>query len=140
MKRLPSYTQAFIDRHGRPRYYFRRAGFKTVPLPGMPWSDEFMSARAALLNGESAPQREIGSARTKSGSINALAVAYYNRPSSNTSLAPKRSAHAEALLRNSEPNTATSRLPCYSRGTSKNSWPKSRGPMPKEIGSRPFGG
>jgi hypothetical protein len=38
MRRPPKYVNGFIDRHGRPRWYFRRAGFKKVPLPGLPWS------------------------------------------------------------------------------------------------------
>jgi hypothetical protein len=32
----PRYTHGFVDRHGRSRYYFRRPGFKQVPLPGLP--------------------------------------------------------------------------------------------------------
>jgi hypothetical protein len=44
MKRPPKYVHGFIDRHGRPRFYFRRAGFKKMPLPGLPWSPEFMAA------------------------------------------------------------------------------------------------
>ena len=44
MRRPPKYVQGFIDRHGKARFYFRRAGFKTVSLPGLPWSPEFMSA------------------------------------------------------------------------------------------------
>jgi hypothetical protein len=42
--KLPRYIHAFIDRHGKPRFYFRRSGFKRVPLPGLPWSPEFMAA------------------------------------------------------------------------------------------------
>ena len=30
------HVNAFRDRHGRLRYYFRRPGFKSVPLPGLP--------------------------------------------------------------------------------------------------------
>ena len=41
--KLPPYVHAFIDRHGRPRFYFRRAGFKKTPLPGLPWSPDFMA-------------------------------------------------------------------------------------------------
>ena len=40
MKRPPKYVQAFIDRNGKPRFYFRRPGFKSVPLPGLPWSPQ----------------------------------------------------------------------------------------------------
>jgi hypothetical protein len=29
----PKYVHPYIDRHGKPRFYFRRAGFKQVPLP-----------------------------------------------------------------------------------------------------------
>ena len=36
--RLPPYVHAFIDRHGKARYYFRRRGSKQTPLPGLPWS------------------------------------------------------------------------------------------------------
>jgi hypothetical protein len=44
MRRPPKYVHGFIDRHGRPRFYFRRAGFKKIPLPGLPWSPAFMEA------------------------------------------------------------------------------------------------
>jgi integrase len=52
MKRPPKYVQGFIDRHGKPRFYFRRPGFKSVPLPGLPWSPEFMAAYAEALAGQ----------------------------------------------------------------------------------------
>jgi len=35
MRRPPKFVQGFIDRHGKPRFYFRRAGFKTIPLPAL---------------------------------------------------------------------------------------------------------
>jgi hypothetical protein len=41
MRRPPKYVQGFIDRHGKARFYFRRPGFKSVSLPGLPWSPEF---------------------------------------------------------------------------------------------------
>ena len=28
MRRPPKYVHGFVDRHGRARFYFRRAGFK----------------------------------------------------------------------------------------------------------------
>ena len=40
--KLPRYVHAFIDRHGRPRFYLRRKGHCKVALPGMPWSPSFM--------------------------------------------------------------------------------------------------
>jgi integrase len=75
--RLPPYIHAFTDRHGRPRFYFRRAGFKKIPLPGLPWSPAFMEAYETALAGQ--PQ-QIGSARTKPGTVRALAVSYFNSP------------------------------------------------------------
>jgi Phage integrase family len=78
MRRPPKFVQGFIDRRGTPRFYFRRPGFRRVPLPGLPWSPEFMAAYEIAMGGESAPRIEIGSSRTKPGTVNALVVVYYN--------------------------------------------------------------
>src|SRR5262249_47931717 len=75
--KLPAYVQQFLDRHGKPRFYFRRAGFKTVPLPGLPWSPTFMAAYESAVGAESPQQEEIGASRTVPGSVNALVVSYY---------------------------------------------------------------
>lgn len=69
------YVQAFADRHGRARYYFRRPGVKRVALPGAPGSAEFMQAYQAALAG--APKAVVGKGRAKPGTFNALIVAYY---------------------------------------------------------------
>src|SRR5260370_21297254 len=74
MGRPPKFVQGFVDRHGKARFYFRRAGFKAVSLPGLPWSPEFMAAYEAALAGQPTP---IGSARVKPGTVRALAVSYY---------------------------------------------------------------
>lgn len=74
----PRYTHGFVDRYGKARFYFRRVGFKRVPLPGLPWSPEFMAAYQAALNGDTAPAIEIGAKRTRPGTINAAIVGYYN--------------------------------------------------------------
>lgn len=75
--KMPKYTQAFIDRHGTARFYFRKAGSKQVALPGLPWSPQFMAAYEAALDGQG-PRIEIGACRTKPGTINALVVSYFN--------------------------------------------------------------
>jgi integrase len=75
----PQYTHGFVDRHGKSRYYFRRRGYKQVPLPGLPWSPQFMTAYEAAMKGE-APQIEIGANRTKPGTVAALVVAYFRSP------------------------------------------------------------
>ena len=72
------YVNAFRDRHGRLRHYFRRPGCKAVALPGLPGAVEFMEAYQVALAGEAAPRIEIGASRTKPGTIAALTVAYFN--------------------------------------------------------------
>jgi integrase len=71
------FVQAFTDRHGRKRFYFRRPGYKRVTLPGLPGSAAFMDAYQSALAGETAPARQIGAERTQPGSLSALIVAYY---------------------------------------------------------------
>jgi len=75
MRRPPQYVNGFTDRHGKARWYFRRAGFKKVPLPGLPWSPEFMAAYEHALAGQ---PLQIGSARTSPGTVGALAASYFN--------------------------------------------------------------
>jgi integrase len=81
MRRPPKYVNGFIDRHGRARWYFRRAGFKTVALPGLPWSPEFMAAYEHALAGQPAP---VGTERTIPGTLRALAVSYFASPAFRT--------------------------------------------------------
>src|SRR5215471_6615906 len=76
MRRPPQYCNGFIDRHGKARWYFRRAGFKKVPLPGLPWSPEFMRVYEHVVGGQPAPVI-IGAKSTKPGSMRALAVSYF---------------------------------------------------------------
>ena len=75
MRRPPKFVQGFIDRHGRPRFYFRRPGFKRMPLPGLPWSPEFMAAYEEALAGQI---MQIGGSRVRPGTMRALAISYYN--------------------------------------------------------------
>src|SRR6516164_8183907 len=81
MRRPPQYVNGFIDRHGKARWYFRRAGFKKAPLPGLPWSPEFMAAYERALAGQPAP---IGAERTIPGTLRALAVSYFASPAFRT--------------------------------------------------------
>jgi integrase len=71
------YIHEYQDRHGKLRRYFRRPGFKRIALPGMPGSDEFMTAYQLALAGQP-PRVEIGAGRTKPGTVNAAIVGYYN--------------------------------------------------------------
>ena len=69
------FVNDFCDRHGKVRHYFRRPGFKSIPLPGLPGSVDFMEAYQTAL--AKVPGAEIGARRTVSGTFNALIVAYY---------------------------------------------------------------
>ena len=82
MKRKnPKYTHEFADvETGKVRYYLRMPGRKRVPLPGLPWSPEFMAAREAAMKGDWVTP-EIGASRTKPGTLNAAIVSYYQSTS-----------------------------------------------------------
>jgi hypothetical protein len=55
MRRPPKYVHGYLDRHGKPRFYFRRPGYKRTPLPGLPWSAEFMTVYQEVLAGQPVP-------------------------------------------------------------------------------------
>jgi hypothetical protein len=42
----------------RTRYYFPKRGSKTIPLPGIPGSEEFMTAYAMALNSTAGNRRQ----------------------------------------------------------------------------------
>lgn len=75
MRHPPKFVQAFIDRGGKPRFYFRRPGFKSVPLPGLPWSPQFMEVYEAALSGQ---PLQLGAGRTKPGTVSATVIGYYH--------------------------------------------------------------
>ncbi len=75
MKRPPKFVQGFIDRHGKPRFYFRRRRLQECAVAGTAMVAEFMAAYEAALAGQ---PMQIGSARVKPGTFRALAVSYFN--------------------------------------------------------------
>ena len=76
---LPKHCSWNCDQHGKRRVRFRKAGFTTY-LAGTPWSEDFMRQYAAALDGVKAQASNIGGARAKPGSFNALCVSYYRSP------------------------------------------------------------
>ena len=97
MRRPPKYVHGFIDRHGRPRFYLRRSGFKKVPLPGLPWSPEFMLAYEQAMAGQ--PLIEPGRARLKPGTMDALALSYFASPAFTTLAENSRLTYRRAIER-----------------------------------------
>src|SRR5215813_2261223 len=75
--RLPRYVHGFIDRHGKPRFYFRRPGFESKPLHGLPYSAEFMADYEAAMVGQPLP---VGAHRARPGTMWALAQSYFASP------------------------------------------------------------
>ena len=49
--KLPKYVQAWVDRDGRARCYFRRRGYPLVQLRGLPWSPSFMAEYEKAMSG-----------------------------------------------------------------------------------------
>ncbi len=74
LRRPPKYVQGFADRHGKVRWYFRRRGYPLTPLPGLPWSPDFMAAYERAAQGE---PMHIGRHRSKPGTVDALIASYY---------------------------------------------------------------
>jgi integrase len=74
-RKNPKYVQQFIDQDGSPRFYLRKPGVKSVPLPGLPWSPAFMAAYELALGDVSVAP--IGASRTKPGTVDAAIVSYY---------------------------------------------------------------
>jgi integrase len=93
--KLPRYVHGFVDRHGHPRFYFRRAGFKQVALPGLPYSPEFMAAYDAALNG--AQPIVIGESRTAPGTVDDAMVRYFGSVAF-AGMAPSTQAMRRAIL------------------------------------------
>lgn len=77
-KMLLKFVHEFKDRHGKTRRYFRRPGFKRVPLPGLPGSQEFDEAYRAALDPKQ--RLEIGASRTQPGTLSDLVARYYRSP------------------------------------------------------------
>ena len=90
MSRPPKFVHGYIDRHGKPRFYLRRAGFKQIPLPGLPWSPEFMASYEQAL---AVQPVQAGGARVKPGTLHALAVSYFASPAFRTKKAGTQHAY-----------------------------------------------
>jgi hypothetical protein len=77
LRRL-KYVHSYVDRHGRPRHYFRRGAAKDVPLPDPVGSEAFMRAYQMALSGMPIERPALGAGRLLPGTVNALVVSYYD--------------------------------------------------------------
>src|SRR5215207_780522 len=77
MTRVPlKYVTSDVDRHGNPRWYFRKGGKPKIRLRGLPVSEEFMAAYKAALAGYSPPQRPRRSSKSLAGTLRWLCEEY----------------------------------------------------------------
>jgi len=74
MRKFPRYVQHWVDDEGRPHQYFRRKGYPKVPLPGLPWSPQFMAAYEMALG--TAPA-DVGTKRNRPGSVASAVASYF---------------------------------------------------------------
>ena len=75
--KLPPGCKRYVDHTGVVRTYYRHTTPPT-PLPGLPWSAEFMAAYDAAKACAGTRQAVmIGASRTQAGSLNAALVKYY---------------------------------------------------------------
>jgi integrase len=74
---LPRYCSWQYRDGCKRRVRFRKGG-TLVYLPGSPWSEPFMRAYAAALDGVAAPAEAIGAGRILPGSVNELIASYRN--------------------------------------------------------------
>jgi hypothetical protein len=102
------YINEYCDRHCKVRRYFRRPGSRSIPLPGLPGSIEFMAAYQAALAIVSPPPPSAK--HVIAGSLAAVAAGYFRSadfanlsPSSQRSyrgaLKPILAAHGHRLVR-----------------------------------------
>ena len=75
--KLPKYVHGFVDRHGKPRFYFRRPGFETKRLRGLPYSSEFMRDYESTMADQPLP---VGAGKVRPGTMTALAISYFASP------------------------------------------------------------
>src|SRR5262245_9565985 len=94
--KLPKYVHGYIDRHGKPRHYLRRRGRKDVPLPGLPWSTEFMDAYQAAIH--SALPILIGAHRSAPGTVAEAVARYLGSAAFATELAVSTQGMRRAIL------------------------------------------
>ncbi len=77
---LPQWVSEYKDRHGKPRYRFRRKGFAQYLFKHAPGTDGFRQEYEACKQGIAAEAIEPGASRVNPGSFDDLIARYYRSP------------------------------------------------------------
>jgi integrase len=77
---LPQWVSEYRDRHGKPRYRFRRKGFATYSFKATPGTEAFRSEYKACVDGVAAELLTPGADRIRQGSFDDLVSRYYRSP------------------------------------------------------------
>lgn len=81
MKRwLPQWVSEYRDRHGKPRYRFRRKGYAQYLFKAAPGTESFRQEYRACLEGTAAEAIVPGAQRVRPGSFHDLIARYYRSP------------------------------------------------------------
>jgi integrase len=82
MKRrwLPQWVSEFRDRHGKPRYRFRRKGFAPYSFKNAPGTEGFRQEYRACVDGSAARAIAPGAERVQPGTFDDLISRYYRSP------------------------------------------------------------
>lgn len=81
MKRwLPRWVSEYRDRHGKPRYRFRRKGYSQYLFRSSPGTESFRQEYQACLDGLAAEALVPGAQRVRPGSFHDLISRYYRSP------------------------------------------------------------
>jgi hypothetical protein len=74
------FVEAFVDRHGKVRHYYRRRGYPRAPSPGLPGSAEFMEAYADVQPCDGPIPVKVATDKLVPGTINAAIIGFYQSP------------------------------------------------------------
>ncbi len=77
---LPQWVSEYRDRHGKPRYRFRRKGFAQYLFKSAPGTEAFRQEYAACLDGVAAERIAPGAERIAPGTFDDLISRYYRSP------------------------------------------------------------
>ena len=77
---LPQWGSEYRDRHGKPRYRFRRKGYAQYLFKAPPGTEGFRQEYQACLDGVAAEPVCLGAERVRPGSFHDLIARYYRSP------------------------------------------------------------